>query len=117
MSASASRCDTSPAWLSWIGARAAIALIAQLPATDVEQHCLTLADAFREESRSAGAVPAGAGLPSHIVAVQVPDPQAVRAHLQSGRVHAQVLGDRLRVGFHYFNNQDDVRTAVRILAR
>ena len=116
-SADASRCDTSPAWLSWIGACAAIQLIAQLPAVDVEQHCLTLADAFRDESRSAGAVPASAGLSSHIVVVRVPDPEAVRARLRSGRVHAQVLGDRLRVGFHYFNNHDDVTAALRMLAR
>jgi selenocysteine lyase/cysteine desulfurase len=30
-------------------------------------------------------------------------------------VHAQVLGDRLRVGFHYFNDHDDVTAALRAL--
>ena len=114
--ASMARCDTSPAWLSWIGARAAIELMAHLPAAAVEQHCLTLADAFREGARSAGAVPVGLSRPSHIAAVQVPDPEAVRDRLREGRVHARVLGDRLRVGFHYFNNDDDVTAALRALA-
>lgn len=114
--AGAARCDTSPAWLSWIGARAAIELMARLPAAAVEQHCLTLAATFREGARSAETVPAGSRRPSHIVAVRVPDPEAVRDRLRAGRVHAQVLGDRLRVGFHYFNNDDDVAAALRALA-
>ncbi|GAA4261490.1 aminotransferase class V-fold PLP-dependent enzyme [Dactylosporangium darangshiense] len=116
MAAGTARCDTSPAWLSWIGARAAIELMAQLPAAAVERHCLTLAETFREGARSAGAGPAGVGRPSHIVAVQAPDPEAVRDRLRAGRVHAQVLGDRLRVGFHYFNNDDDVTAVLRALA-
>jgi selenocysteine lyase/cysteine desulfurase len=51
------------------------------------------------------------------VAVRVPDPDAVRARLREGRVHTQVFGDRLRVGFHYFNNDDDVTAVLRALAR
>ena len=67
-------------------------------------------------ARSAGAVPVGLSRPSHIAAVQVTDPEAVRDRLREGRVHARVLGDRLRVGFHYFNNDDDVTAALRALA-
>lgn len=116
LAAGTARCDTSPAWLSWIGARAAIELMAHLPTPAVEQHCLSLADTFREGALSAGAGPAGVGRASHIVAVQIPDAEAVRDRLRAGRVHAQVLGDRLRVGFHYFNNNDDVTAALRALA-
>ena len=36
--AGAARCDTSPARLSWVGARAAIERITHLPAAAVEQH-------------------------------------------------------------------------------
>ena len=61
-------------------------------------------------------MPAGAGLPSHIVTVRIPDPEAVRARLREGRVHTRVLGDRLRVGFHYFNNDEDVTAVLRALA-
>jgi selenocysteine lyase/cysteine desulfurase len=111
----AAGCDTPPAWLSWIGARAAIDLMSELPQAAVERHCLALADAFRERARAAGAIPAGAGRPSHIVAVRVTDPDAVRRRLASMRVRARILGDRLRVGFHYFNDVNDVTAALRVL--
>lgn len=111
----AARCDTSPAWLSWAGAQAAIALLSQLPAAAVERHCLALAAAFREGALDAGARPVSAGQSSHIAVVQMTDPDAVRARLRSGRVRARVLGDRLRVGFHYFNNDQDVAAALGAL--
>lgn len=111
----AAGCDTPPAWLSWIGARAAIDLMSELPQAAVEHHCLTLADAFREGARAAGRTPIGIGMPSHIVAVRVTDPDAVRRRLASRRVRARILGDRLRVGFHYFNDADDVTAALRVL--
>jgi selenocysteine lyase/cysteine desulfurase len=56
-----------------------------------------------------------AGQPSHIGAVRVTDPDSVRARLRSHRVRARVLGDRLRVGFHYFNNDHDVAAALGAL--
>jgi selenocysteine lyase/cysteine desulfurase len=111
LAAGAARCDASSAWLSWIGAEAAIALLSALPASAAEQHCLALAAAFLDAAPEAGAVPVSTGQPSHIAVVRVTDPDAVRTRLQSCGVRARVLGDRLRVGFHYFNNQEDV-TAV-----
>jgi selenocysteine lyase/cysteine desulfurase len=113
--ADAARCDTSPAWLSWIGAKAAIELLSGLPAVAVEQHCLTLASTFRDGAQAAGAIPVGTGQPSHIVTVRTPNPDGIRARLRSQRVHALVTGDCLRVGFHYFNNDDDVAAALRAL--
>ena len=113
--AGAARCDASPAWLSWAGAAAAITLVSDLPADTVERHCLSLAEAFRNGAREAGAVPAGAGQPSHIAVVRVADPEAVRARLRTNRVRAQVFGDRLRAGFHFFNNNDDVAAALGVI--
>jgi selenocysteine lyase/cysteine desulfurase len=49
------------------------------------------------------------------VAVRVTDPDAISRRLVSTRVHARVLGDRLRVGFHYFNDANDVTAALRVL--
>lgn len=115
LAAGAARCDTSPAWLSWIGAEAAIALLSALPAVAVERHCLRLAAAFRDAAQQVGATPVSAGQPSHIAAVQVSDPDTVSARLRSGGVRARLLGDRLRVGFHYFNNQEDVTAALGAL--
>jgi selenocysteine lyase/cysteine desulfurase len=115
LAAGAARCDTSPAWLSWIGAEAAISLLSALPAKAVEQHCLGLAAAFLDEAPEAGAGPVSTGPPSHIAVVRVQDPDAVSARLRSGGVRAMMLGDRLRVGFHYFNNDEDVTAALRAL--
>lgn len=115
LTAGAARCGTSPAWLSWIGARAAIALLSALPAGAVERHCLALAAAFREGAIQAGSARVGSGQPSHIATVRVSDPDAVRGRLRSHRIHAQLLGDRLRAGFHYFNNGDDVAAALDAL--
>jgi selenocysteine lyase/cysteine desulfurase len=115
LAAGAARCDTSPAWLSWIGAEAAISLLSALPATAVEKHCLGLAAAFLEGAPEAGAVTVSTGKPSHIAVVRVRDPDAVTDRLRSGGVRARVLGDRLRVGFHYFNNDEDVTAALGAL--
>jgi selenocysteine lyase/cysteine desulfurase len=115
LAARAARCDTSPAWLSWVGAEAAIALLSAVPAAAVERHCLALAAAFRDGALAAGAKPVISGQPSHIAAVRVTDPDSVRARLRSNRVRARVLGDRLRAGFHYFNNGDDVAAALTAL--
>ena len=115
LAAGAARCDTSPAWLSWVGAEAAIALLANLPATAVERHCLDLAAAFRDGATAAGAMPVSAGQPSHIAAVRVSDPDSVGARLRAAGVRARILGDRLRVGFHYFNNDEDVAAALGAL--
>jgi selenocysteine lyase/cysteine desulfurase len=104
----AARCDTSPAWLSWAGAQAALELVSALPTAAVERHCLALAAAFRDRARQAGAAPLNTGQPSHIAVVQVRNPDSVRARLRSHRFRARMLGDRLRVGFHYFNNDVDV---------
>jgi selenocysteine lyase/cysteine desulfurase len=113
--AGAARCDTSPAWLSWIGAEAAIALLSALPATAIERHSLGLAAAFRDQAMEAGAVPVSTGLPSHIVAVRVKNPDSVSARLRTAGVRARLLGDRLRVGFHYFNNDEDVEAGLGAL--
>jgi selenocysteine lyase/cysteine desulfurase len=115
LAAGAARCDTSPAWLSWTGAEAAIALLSALPAAAVERHCLDLAAAFRDGAQEAGAMPASTGQPSHIAVVRVADPDTVSARLRAAGVRAQLLGDRLRVGFHYFNNHEDVAAALGAL--
>jgi selenocysteine lyase/cysteine desulfurase len=103
-----------PAWLSWAGARAALQLSLGLPPERVEQHCLRLAANFRDGARAAGAVPVGDGT-SHIAAVRVTDSRSLLARLQSSGIRAAALGDRLRLGFHYFNNDSDVEAILRAL--
>ena len=47
--------------------------------------------------------------------MRVTDPDAVSTRLRSAGIRARVLGDRLRVGFHYFNNDADVTAALAAL--
>jgi selenocysteine lyase/cysteine desulfurase len=49
------------------------------------------------------------------VAVQVQNPAGVLAALDSAGVRALALGDRVRVGFHYFNSVSDVDAALGAL--
>jgi selenocysteine lyase/cysteine desulfurase len=107
-------CDTSPAWLSWAGARAALELSLALPRERVEQHCLGLAAAFRDGARAAGAVLAGDGS-SHIAAVRVAGTGSLLARLQASGIRAAAIGGRLRAGFHYFNNDSDVEAILDVL--
>jgi selenocysteine lyase/cysteine desulfurase len=100
--------DTSTAWLPWIGARAALRLLATLDPAAVEAHCLRLAARFTAEAADAGFPPAANGPASHIAAVRVPDGGAAAAALRAAGIRAGVLGDRLRAGFHYFNDDEDV---------
>lgn len=111
------RCDTSPAWLSWIGAEAALRLHLRLDPAQTQRHCIALAQAFLEGAAERGAVPAAAanGNPSQIAVVHVREPDLVRQRLRAGRVKATMTGDRLRVGFHYFNDDRDVSRALAAL--
>jgi selenocysteine lyase/cysteine desulfurase len=103
-------CPRGAAWLAVRGDRTG-----QLrPRERVEQHCLTLAAAFRDGARAARAMPVGDGS-SHIAAVRVADPQWLLARLRSAGIRAAALGDRLRAGFHYFNNDSDVEAILRVL--
>jgi selenocysteine lyase/cysteine desulfurase len=52
---------------------------------------------------------------SHIAVAEVCDPRAVRARLRQLDIRATFLGDRLRVGFHYFNDVGDVARVVEAL--
>ncbi|GAB2653208.1 aminotransferase class V-fold PLP-dependent enzyme [Prescottella soli] len=111
----ASRCDTSPAWLSWIGAEAALAVLSGLERAATQTHCLGLAQRFRDGAAALGCLDANAGAPSHIVAVDTPNGESVTASFHRHRIAATVTGNRLRVGFHYFNDESDVDTTLDAL--
>lgn len=104
----ASRLDCSLAWFSWVGAEAALRLLAGLDATIVEQWCTGLAGELRDHLISMGHRPAPTDLPSHIVAFDVEDPALVEERLRRRGIAAAVRGGRVRVGFHAFNDADDL---------
>ena len=113
---SAARLDASPAWFSWIGAEAALRLHARLDRRAVEEHCVGLASAFLAEAEKVGCVPVARGLPSQIVTVRVPDADRVHRKLAEQRIKCSLLGDRLRLGFHYFNDLGDVERVLAALS-
>jgi selenocysteine lyase/cysteine desulfurase len=105
----ASRADTSPAWLSWLGAEAAIDILRRLDASDVQAHCLALAQSAAAALEELGyAVRSRHAQGSHIVAVDVTDAERTRNALQAHRIRAAVTDTYARFGFHYFTTSEDV---------
>lgn len=111
--ADASKLDAPPAWLSWVGARAGLELIAGLDADAVDDHCLALAAAYAAELPRLGLRPVASRL-SQIVVAQTAKAAEYVARL-SRRGVAAANADRLRVGFHAFNTEQDVAAALAAL--
>jgi selenocysteine lyase/cysteine desulfurase len=116
LSADARRCDASPAWFSWIGAKEALRLLGGLDAGEVERHCLGLARQLTEQSQAIGLRRVTGGPPSHIVVLHTDQADRLAGRLREHGVRATALGDRVRFGFHYFNNERDVRATLHALA-
>jgi selenocysteine lyase/cysteine desulfurase len=114
--ADASRLDASPAWLSWVGAAAALGLLLDLDQAAVETWCRRLADELSAGLSELGLHVLAPGS-SHIVVALVDDPDRVRQALRDHHIRAGVSGDRVRFGVHYFNTEEDVRVCVEALAR
>jgi selenocysteine lyase/cysteine desulfurase len=113
--AAARRLDASLAWFSWVGARAALELLAGLDAAAVEDRCLALARGFREAASERGFRVAASDAPSQTVALAVPDAEALRGRLEDRRVIASVRGGSLRLGFHAYNDENDVAVVLEAL--
>lgn len=111
----ARKLDASLAWFSWVGARAALELLLSLDAAAVEARALSLARAFREGARRTGRALVPEEMPTQVVGVVVPDPDALRTRLARDQVIAAVRGGYLRVGFHAFNDETDVERGLRAL--
>ncbi len=111
----ARKLDATLAWFSWPGARAALELLASLDEDAVERRCLELAGTFREEAARRGFALTPEEVPSQIVGVRVPDPKGARERLLERKVIAAVRADLLRLGFHAYNDESDVATALDAL--
>jgi selenocysteine lyase/cysteine desulfurase len=112
----AARCDASPAWFSWVGAVAALRLLGELDAAEVERHCLALARALTEGARERGLRRVTDGPASQIVVLATDEADRAAGRLRASGVRATALGDRIRFGVHYFNDEGDVEAALRALA-
>ncbi|MEV0057768.1 aminotransferase class V-fold PLP-dependent enzyme [Saccharopolyspora shandongensis] len=112
----AGRCDASPAWFSWIGACAALQVLAALDPDRVERHVLGLAAHLADEAEALGLRPVHDGPQSHIVVLATDQADQLARSLAAHGVRATALGDRVRFGFHYFNDDTDITAVTRALA-
>jgi selenocysteine lyase/cysteine desulfurase len=101
----ARRFDISPSWMVYVGAAAALELIAEIGVAAVHDHDVGLANRFL----------AGLGRPpgnSAIVTVDVP---GAEDQLQRAGVRAAVRAGRVRASFHLYTTDADVDMAVDAL--
>ncbi len=109
------RLDASLAWFPWVGARAALELLAAFDAEAIEARCLSLARSFREAASERGFRLAPAEVPSQTAAIFVPDPEGLRTRLEERRIIAAVRGGSLRLGFHAYNDESDLAAVLEAL--
>jgi selenocysteine lyase/cysteine desulfurase len=109
LAASARRFDASPAWQAWVGAEPAIELFRRLDLEAVRSHAVGLADAFCD----------GLGIESSGQAiVSWPDADgSALAQLTASGITASGRAGCARVAFHLWNDEYDVRDALRALGR
>ncbi len=113
----ARRVDLPLAWQIWPAVLAALRTITAPDAAEVEQRCLSLAGAFRDEASRRGFRLVPEEAPSQIQALEVAHPEALKKRLAERRVIGAVRGDALRVGFHAYNDETDLSTALEALGR
>jgi selenocysteine lyase/cysteine desulfurase len=97
--------DISPTWFSHVGAAVALPWLAGLDRAAVHAHCVGLADALRGEL---GLPPAGSAI------VSLPG-TAVGERLAAAGVRSSVRAGGVRVGFHLYNDQNDLDRVVAAL--
>lgn len=101
LAASARRFDVSPAWLSWVGTVPALERIAGAGVSTIHRHDIGLATRAREQL----------GLESSGSAILIV-PVADASKLTDRGIAAAVRSDSVRVGFHLYNDIDDVDALV-----
>jgi len=102
----ARRFDTSPAWLSWVGAAPALEVVEQIGVEIICAHDVRLANRLRS----------GMGLPasnSAIVSANVPDAEL---KLARAGIRASVRAGRTRLACHIYTTDRDIDEALNALA-
>lgn len=102
---SARRFDLSPGWLAWVGTAVALQLIQEIGVEAIYAHNCTLANAFRERFGLSASN-------SAIVSLDLPSSTDVA---QLEKLSTANRAGRLRVGFHLYNQADDVELLAQAL--
>jgi len=95
---SARRFDVSPTWFSALGAGLALPWLASLDRDAVQAHCLGLANRLRVEL----------DLPQQDSAIVSIPIEGGADKLQRAGVRASIRAGAIRVGFHLYNNENDL---------
>jgi selenocysteine lyase/cysteine desulfurase len=95
---SARRFDVSPTWFSALGAGLALPWLASLDGDAVEAHCLGLSNRLRAEL----------DLPQQDSAIVSLPIEGAADKLARAGIRASVRAGAIRVGFHLYNNENDL---------
>lgn len=95
---SARRFDLSPTWFSALGAGLALPWLATLDGDAVQAHCLALANRLRSEL----------DLPQQDSAIVSLPIEGAADKLARANIRASVRAGAIRVGFHLYNNENDL---------
>jgi selenocysteine lyase/cysteine desulfurase len=106
LAADARRFDLSPAWLSWVGAAPALAVLEEVGLEAIHAHDLALADRFRE----------GLGMPPSDSAIVSLPAEGLGAALRDAGVMATEREGKMRFSFHVYNTEADVDRALEAVA-
>ncbi len=94
----ARRFDLSPSWFSVLGAGLALPWLATLDGDAVQAHCLGLANRLRAEL----------DLPQQDSAIVSLPNEGGPERLQRAGIRASIRAGAIRVGFHLYNNENDL---------
>jgi len=94
----ARRLDLSPAWLSWVGTAPALEMLTQLGVRSIGTHAVGLANLLRDHL----------GLPSSPSAMLLLGRPGAAERLERAGIRASVRGQGVRLGFHLYNDENDV---------
>lgn len=98
LTGTARRFDLSPSWFSVLGAGLALPWLATLDGDAVQAHCLGLANRLRAEL----------DLPPQDSAIVSLPNEGGPERLQRAGIRASVRAGAIRVGFHLYNNENDL---------
>lgn len=105
----------SPAWLSWAGAKTALASLGAVSAVQRQEHALGLARSLVTALTESGIATMPSELPSSIVCIPVDNAPSVADRLNAVGLRCAARGRFVRAGFHFYNSLEDVERLVREL--
>lgn len=100
--------DQSPAWLAWVGAEQALLELLRESAIDRERRVVALAQSLRDRLVALGLPPQQTDLASPIVTFRIDNPEIFLSALAKRGVRAVSKLGRVRLGFHVYNDENDV---------